>query len=60
MRQPASEMLLSLAMRQRNLNVRIPTEAGKFTVVVIKPFELPVHAIRPAMGLPDKVEIVPL
>jgi hypothetical protein len=57
-RQPSLEPLLSLAIRQRSLpGFRIP---GKFTSVVMNPSELPLHACRPAIGLPRSVLIVRL
>src|SRR5450432_3313202 len=58
MRQPWIPTLVSLAMRQRSLTFCPAAAAGRFTVVVINPPELPLHAIRPAMGLPNAVEIV--
>src|SRR5438105_7026872 len=48
--QPEFERLMSLAIRQRKTVVCPLAEAGRFTVVVRKPPELPLHAIRPAMG----------
>jgi hypothetical protein len=44
MRQPSPEPLLSLAILQRSLPST--TSVGRFTVVVIKPPELPLHAWR--------------
>ena len=42
-RQPSLEPLVSLAIRQRSL--LLPEKmAGRFTTVVIKPSELPLHA----------------
>src|SRR5262249_50445333 len=57
-RQPSPEPLLSLAIRQRNL----PPwgRNGRLTSVQIKPPELPLHARRPAIGLPRSVLIVRL
>lgn len=57
-RQPSLEPLLSLAILQRNLPSMIIN--GKATVVVIKPPELPLHARRPAIGLPRSELIVRL
>ncbi|TMJ80107.1 MAG: hypothetical protein E6G79_19440 [Alphaproteobacteria bacterium] len=56
-RQPSLEPVVSLAMRQRNLEF---AEGGTFTTVVMKPSECPLHALRPAMGLPRSVLIVRL
>ena len=56
-RQPSLEPVVSLAMRQRNLEF---AEGGTFTTVVMKPSESPLHALRPAMGLPRSVLIVRL
>src|SRR3954468_5035902 len=50
MRQPSPEPVLSLAILQRSLPSI--TNVGRFTIVVMKPPELPLHAWRPAMGLP--------
>ena len=49
--QPVFERLMSLAIRQRKTVVCPLAEAGRFTVVVMKPPDVPLHAIRPAMGL---------
>jgi hypothetical protein len=57
-RQPSLEPLLSLAILQRNLPSI--TIKGKATVVVMKPPELPLHARRPAIGLPRSELIVRL
>lgn len=57
-RQPSLEALLSLAILQRNLPSM--TIGGNATVVVIKPPELPLHARRPAIGLPRSELIVRL
>src|SRR5947209_429256 len=57
--QPGSEKLLSLPIRHRSTMVCPPNES-KSTAVVIKPPELPVHAWRPASGLPQQLLIVPL
>src|SRR5881396_3164439 len=60
MRQPWNATLVSLAIRQRSLMFCPAALAGRFTVVVIKPPELPLHAIRPAIGLLKEVEIIAL
>jgi hypothetical protein len=57
-RQPSPEPLLSLASLQRSLPSM--TRVGRFTVVVMKPPELPLHAWRPAMGLPVPVAMIAL
>jgi hypothetical protein len=57
-RQPSLEPLLSLAIRQRR--TALPSSGGRLTIVVMKPPELPLHAWRPAMGLPGPVAIVAL
>ena len=56
--QPSPEPLESLAMRQRR-TIGIPVGRPS-TTVWMKPPELPVHAWRPARGLPQQVLIVPL
>ena len=43
-RQPALEVLKSLAMRQRRTIVCPAAEAGRFTIVEIKPFDAPPQA----------------
>ena len=58
-RQPSLEPLVSLAIRQRSL-LSPAKMKGRFTTVVIKPSELPLHACRPAIGLPRTVLIVRL
>src|SRR5262245_50618559 len=60
MRQPSPETLLSLPILQRTISwLRHPP--GRLTTVVsINPDELPVHAWRPARGLPQQLLIVPL
>ena len=58
-RQPSLEPLVSLAIRQRSLLLPAKMK-GRFTTVVIKPSELPLHACRPAIGLPRTVLIVRL
>ena len=56
--QPSPEPPESLAMRQRR-TIGIPVGRPS-TTVWMKPPELPVHAWRPARGLPQQVLIVPL
>jgi hypothetical protein len=56
-RQPSLKPLVSLAMRHRSTCIKAN---GRFTVVVIKPSELPLHASRPAIGLPRSVLMVRL
>lgn len=55
-RQPSLEPLVSLAIRHRS-TVGL---SGRFTVAVVKPPELPLHARSPAIGLPRSVLIVRL
>jgi hypothetical protein len=57
--QPSLEPLKSLAIRQRRAMV-CPPKPVRPTSVSMKPPELPVHAWRPARGLPQQVLIVPL
>jgi hypothetical protein len=57
-RQPSLEVLLSLAILQRSTAFK--SSPGRFTVVVMKPPELPLHARRPAIGLPRSELIVRL
>jgi hypothetical protein len=57
-RQPSPEPLLSLAILQRNSPPGM--YEGSSTTVVMKPPELPLHARRPAIGLPRSVLIVRL
>ena len=57
-RQPSLEPVLSLAIRQRS--TAFESSGGRFTTVVIKPSEFPLHAGRPAIGLPRSVAIVRL
>jgi len=52
--QPGLELLESLPMRQRKITVCPFAAAGMFAIVVMNPPELPVHADRPAMGLPQQ------
>jgi len=56
--QPSPEVLLSLPIRHRRTMV-CPWNPTMSTVVVIKPPELPVHAWRPASGLPQQLLMVP-
>jgi hypothetical protein len=56
-RQPSPEPPLSLPIRHRNAMV---CPEGSPTCVVINPPELPVHAGRPASGLPQQVLMLPL
>ena len=60
MRQPWFETLTSLAIRKRSTTLCPAAAAGRLTVVVTNPLELPVQACRPAIGLEKEVEIVPL
>jgi hypothetical protein len=60
MRQPSLAMLVSLPMRNRSTTLWPAAEAGRLTVVVTNPLELPVQACRPASGLLQQLEIVPL
>ena len=57
--QPSPEVLLSLPIRHRRTMV-CPAKPVRSTSVSMKPPELPVHAWRPASGLPQQVLIVPL
>src|SRR5690349_11310009 len=50
--QPFAPLLLSLPKRQRNRTGWPAAAAGRFTVVVMNPLELPLQACRPASGLP--------
>ncbi len=59
MRHPSPEPLTSLPIRQRS-TVGEVTFGPRSTLVVIKPPELPVHACRPARGLPQQPLTVPL
>ena len=58
--QPSLEPLESLPMRQRRTKGTPGDGRPPATEVSIKPPELPVHAWRPARGLPQQVLIVPL
>jgi hypothetical protein len=60
MRQPSPETLLSLPILQRTTNWVMHPPGRLTTVVSINPAELPVHACRPARGLPQQLLIVPL
>ncbi len=57
--QPSLEVLLSLPIRHR-ITMVCPPKAVRSTSVSVKPPELPVHAWRPASGLPQQVLIVPM
>jgi len=57
--QPSPEPLESLPMRQRRAMV-CPPKPLRSTSVSMKPPELPVHAWRPASGLPQQLLITPL
>ena len=57
--QPSPEPLESLPMRHRRTMV-CPSNPLRPTSVSMKPPELPVHALRPARGLPQQALIVPL
>jgi hypothetical protein len=56
-RQPSSDPVMSLAIRQRSF---IGKTIGRLTTVVTKPSEFPLQARRPAIGLPRSVLIVRL
>jgi hypothetical protein len=56
---PLPEPLESLAIRQRR-TIECPKKASRSSVVRMKPPESPVHAGRPARGLPQQVLISPL
>ena len=62
MRQPWLATLVSLAIRQRSSMFLSSRGSGRqvYHRGRIKPPEIPLHAIRPAMGLPKEVEIVAL
>src|SRR5262249_10819755 len=62
MRQPSPESVLSLPILQRTTSWFCTMHPpGRLTTVVsINPAELPVHACRPARGLPQQLLIVPL
>src|SRR6476661_5850295 len=48
--QPTPAVLLSLPMRQRSTMFCPAATDGRFTVVVIKPADVPPHAERPPSG----------
>src|SRR6478735_8629874 len=58
--QPSTPVLVSLPMRQRRTTFCPAAAAGRVTVVVMKPAELPLHAGRPARGLLKVAAIVPV
>jgi hypothetical protein len=60
MRQPTALTLLSLPRRQRNAMLCPATDEGRSTTVSMYPAELPLHALRPPMGLPEMVESEPV
>jgi hypothetical protein len=60
MNQPVPDVLVSLPIRQRSWIFCPCAAAGRFTVVVMYPAEVPVHAERPARGLLNVKSIVPL
>ena len=60
MRQPSADTESSLPIRQRSTMLWPAAAAGRLTVVVTKPSEKPLHAWRPARGLPKSVSIVAL
>ena len=57
---PVPETLLSVARRNLKTTFCPFADAGRLTVVVTNPPELPVHAWRPAIGLPKFTLMVPL
>jgi hypothetical protein len=57
---PNPATLLSVAILHFSLMLWPLAAAGRFTVEVIYPPELPVHAMRPAIGLMKFTLIVPL
>src|SRR6478735_1014444 len=58
--QPTPAVLLSLPMRQRSTMFCPAAADGRFTVVVIKPADVPPHAERPPSGLACVASIVAL
>jgi len=58
-RQPSVDPVVSLAIRHRSL-LSVERKIGRLTTVVTKPSELPLHACRPAIGLPRSALIVRL
>jgi hypothetical protein len=59
-RHPFRETLKSLPIRNRSTTLWPAAAAGRLTVVVTNPAELPVQAWRSASGLPQHDEIVSL
>ena len=57
---PVPATLESVALLNLNITTWPLAEAGRFTVVVTNPPELPVHAWRPPIGLPKAALIVAL
>jgi hypothetical protein len=57
---PEPDTLVSVAVRHRNLMLCPFAEAGKFTVVVMNPPELPLQACRPPIGFWKSGLIVPV
>jgi hypothetical protein len=60
MRQPAPATDESLPIRQRRTTLWSAAAGSRFTVVVTKPFELPLQASLPASGLAKLVLSVAL
>lgn len=58
--QPTADTLLSDPMRNRITTFCPAAAAGKLMLVVVNPFEFPVNAWRPAIGLAKLTLIVPL
>jgi len=60
-RHPVAATLQSVAKRKRSLIFWPTTFGPRFATVLMKPpAEVPLHAIRPAIGLKNAVEIVAL
>jgi hypothetical protein len=57
-RTPIPALLLSVAIRHLSWMLCPLAAAGRLTVVVMYPPELPVHAMRPAIGLMNCVLII--
>jgi hypothetical protein len=57
-RQPVRPTELSLPIRQRKTTLCPAAAGGRFTVVVTKPLEFPLHASRFASGLLNPLGIV--
>jgi hypothetical protein len=57
-RHPVPAPLQSVARRKRKTTLRFPAASGMLAKT--DPVEVPVHAARPAIGLNDVVEIIPL